>query len=128
MASRTQILTPSNLRLDSRLPLEIRSTSFKILPSPPSSSSSSSSPSLTSIPPGGADGYALVSHGLTTVSSSIFGPREGMKFGAFSNTSNNSNNKSGDKGRVNVEVGVAGWSERVNNTSSGGVRKGGKDK
>ena len=118
MASRTQLLTPSNLRLDSRLPLELRSLSFQILPSPPSSSS------LLPTPPASADGYALVTHGLTRVSASVFGPREGMRTGAFSGGGGGGK---GDKAVVNVEIGVAGWSEKMVG-SSGGVRKGGKDR
>ncbi|GAA5973241.1 hypothetical protein JCM21900_001014 [Sporobolomyces salmonicolor] len=138
--SRTQLLTPSSLRLDSRLPLELRSLSFQILPSPPSTASSSSSSSSSSSyaptsPPAAADGYALVSHGLTTVSSSVFGPREPLRSGAWSGTSQGGmatagGAQKGDKGQVNVEVGVAAWGERVGAgaASDGGVRKGGKDR
>ncbi|KAI5478144.1 exosome complex component RRP41 [Pseudohyphozyma bogoriensis] len=122
MASRTQLLTQSNLRVDSRLPLELRSLSFQILPSPPSTSTSPSAP------PAGADGYALVSHGLTRVSASVFGPREGMRSGAFSGAGGGGGARPGDKATVNVEVGVAGWSERNAAGTAGGVRKGGKDR
>ncbi|KAL8291997.1 hypothetical protein RQP46_001463 [Phenoliferia psychrophenolica] len=121
-SSRAQLLTPSNLRVDSRLPLELRSLSFQILPSPPTSSSSPATA------PANADGYALVSHGLTRVSASVFGPRESLKTGAFSGGGGGGGGggKAGDKATVNVEVGVAGWSER--NQAGGGVRKGGKDR
>lgn len=118
---RAPLLTPNSLRLDSRLPLELRSLSFQILPSPPSTSAA------TPIVPAGADGYALVSHGLTRVSASVFGPREAMRVGAFSG--GNVGGGAGDKAVVNVEVGVAGWSERVGGSAgAGGLRKGGKDK
>lgn len=123
MSSRTQLLTSSALRLDSRLPLELRSLEFQILPAPPSSSSSNPFVS-SSAPPASADGYAIVSHGLTKVSSSIFGPRESVRNGPFSGAGGLP--KSGDKATVNVEVGVAGWSER--NVTASGVRKGGKDR
>lgn len=130
MSSRTQLLTQSNLRLDSRLPLELRSISFQILPSPPSTSTLSTLPSLTSTPPAQADGYAIVSHGLTRISSSIFGPRESIRSGAFSSGGGGGGTgRGGEKASVNVEVGVAGWSERVNSIhANGGVRKGGKDR
>lgn len=128
--SRTQLLTPSSLRLDSRLPLELRSLSFQILPSPPPLDSLHS----PSLPPALADGYAKVSHGLTTVTSSVFGPREGMRNGAWSNQGGGGGGgggmQKGDRGNVNVEVGSAAWGERVQQSSSseGGVRKGGKDR
>lgn len=124
MSSRAPLLTPSNLRLDSRLPLELRSLSFQILPSPPSSASSSA----PSLPPAGADGYALVSHGLTRASSSVFGPREQSRTGAFSGGGQQGGAKAGDKATVNVEVGVAGWTERSAQGTAGGVKKGGKDR
>ena len=121
-SSRAQLLTPSNLRVDSRLPLEIRALSFQILPSPPTSNSSPATA------PANADGYALVSHGLTRVSASVFGPREAIKTGAFSGGGGGgaAGAKAGDKATVNVEVGVAGWSER--NSAGPGLRKGGKDR
>lgn len=119
MASRTQLLTPSALRLDSRLPLELRSLEFKILPAPPSSTN-------PALPPAQADGYATVSHGLTRVSASVFGPREPIKTGPFS--SGQGSSRALDKASVNVEVGVAGWSERNTSTAPGGVRKGGRDR
>ncbi|GAA5885863.1 hypothetical protein JCM16303_000089 [Sporobolomyces ruberrimus] len=129
--SRTQLLTPSSLRLDSRLPLELRSISFSILPSPPSSHS----PSSPSFPPALADGYSRVSHGLTTVTSSVFGPRESLRTGPFSGQANQGGQgggtQKGDRGTVNVEVGTAAWGERVSNLPSsneGGLRKGGKDR
>lgn len=118
-SSRAQLLTPSNLRLDSRLPLELRSLSFQILPSPPTSSSAPATA------PANADGYSLVSHGLTRVSASVFGPREAIKAGAFSGQGG-AGGKGIDRATVNVEVGVAGWSER--NAAGSGVRKGGKDR
>ncbi|KAK4329955.1 3' exoribonuclease family, domain 1-domain containing protein, partial [Rhodotorula toruloides] len=80
--SRTQLLKPSALRSDSRLPLELRSLDFQILPSPPSPATSSSS--AAKHPPGKAHGYALASYGLTTVSSSVFGPRR--RTGPWSST------------------------------------------
>ncbi|BGP19969.1 hypothetical protein JCM10213_006746 [Rhodosporidiobolus nylandii] len=127
MQSRTQLLTPSALRLDSRLPLELRSLSFQILPAPPPPSASATHPPTA--PPAQADGYALVSHGLTTVSSSVYGPREPMRNGAWSGGDKGGASK-GDKAQVNVEVGVAGWGERVGSgaASEGGVRRGGKDR
>ncbi|GAA5876889.1 hypothetical protein JCM1840_002693 [Sporobolomyces johnsonii] len=128
--SRTQLLTPSALRLDSRLPLELRSLSFEILPCPPNSSSYA-----PTSPPAAADGYALVSHGLTTVSSSVFGPREQLRTGPWSGnpqggSANAGGAQKGDRAQVNVEVGVAAWGERVGagGASEGGVRKGGKDR
>jgi exosome complex component RRP41 len=126
MSSRIQLLTPSALRLDSRLPLECRSISFSILPSPPSTSSVTPQ---TSLPPAGADGYAQVSHGLTKVSASIFGPREPIKIGPFSSSTGAQGSK-GDKANVNVEIGVAGWSEKNVSSSSaaGGIRRGGRDR
>ncbi|GAA5827710.1 hypothetical protein JCM11251_001800 [Rhodosporidiobolus azoricus] len=141
MQSRTQLLTPSSLRLDSRLPLELRSVSFQILPCPPhpstSTSAASLSPSLSpTTPPANADGHALVSHGLTTVSSSVFGPREPQRSGPFSGGGagggggGGGGGTGGERGTVNVEVGVVGWGERVGSgsASEGGVRRGGKDR
>lgn len=139
MQSRTQLLTPSALRLDSRLPLELRDLSLSILPAPPSpSASSAASPSSSALPPAGADGYALASHGLTSVSSSVFGPREPARSGAWSGAGAAAQGgpataggaQKGDRGTVNVEVGVAAWSERVGQgqASEGGVRRGGKDR
>ncbi|GAA6002742.1 uncharacterized protein JCM10292_002994 [Rhodotorula paludigena] len=137
MQSRTQLLTPSALRLDSRLPLELRDLSLSILPAPPSPSAASPS-SSSALPPAGADGYALASHGLTSVSSSVFGPREPARSGAWSGTGAAAQGgpataggaQKGDRGTVNVEVGVAAWSERVGQgqASEGGVRRGGKDR
>ncbi|GAA5989860.1 hypothetical protein JCM10908_002353 [Rhodotorula pacifica] len=139
MQSRTQLLTPSALRLDSRLPLELRSLSFEILPCPPSSSSSSHA--TTSTPPAHADGYAIASHGLTTVSSSVFGPREAQRTGPWSaqgqaggtatgGGATGGGAQKGDKAQVNVEVGIAAWAERVGQgaANEGGVRRGGKDR
>ncbi|KAM0786048.1 hypothetical protein ACM66B_006859 [Microbotryomycetes sp. NB124-2] len=137
-SSRAQLLTPSNLRTDCRLPLEVRQLAFDILPSP-------SSPALQTTP-AGADGYAIVSHGLTKVSSSVFGPREPSRTGAFSgggsgqsSTAYTANLAQGqalrgttDRASVNVEVGLAGWAERVRQgdaqQSQGSLRKGGKDR
>ncbi|GAA5973553.1 hypothetical protein JCM11641_007115 [Rhodosporidiobolus odoratus] len=130
MQSRTQLVTPSSLRLDSRLPLELRSISFQILPQPPppSSSHSNSNEYHPTQPPAQADGYAKVSHGLTTVSSAVYGPREPQRNGPWSNQGQQGTNK-GDRGTVNVEVGVVGWTERVGQpTTDGGLRKAGKDR
>ncbi|BGP51577.1 Exosome non-catalytic core component [Rhodotorula kratochvilovae] len=141
MQSRTQLLTPSALRLDSRLPLELRDISFSILPSPPAASSSSSSSFSATAPPAGADGYALASHGLTSVAASVFGPREGQRSGPWSSAGTGQGAgggvgaaaggaQKGDRGTVNVEVGVAAWSERVGQgaQNDGGLRRGGKDR
>lgn len=144
MQSRTQLLTPSALRLDSRLPLELRDLSFSILPSPPSpSSSSSSSLYAPTAPPAHADGYARASHGLTTVAASVYGPRDPQRSGPWSaqGTGQGAGGgvgvaaggaQKGDRGQVNVEVGVAAWSERVQVQGAagtdGGLRKGGKDR
>ncbi|GAA5931085.1 uncharacterized protein JCM15063_002540 [Sporobolomyces koalae] len=131
--SRTQLLTPSSLRLDSRLPLELRSLSFSILPSPPSPSAPQSA---VAFPPALADGYARVSHGLTTVTCSVFGPREPQRVGPWSGQGQNQGGQGGtqkgDRGTVNVEVGSAAWGERVStlasSTNEGGLRKAGKDR
>ncbi|SCV72990.1 BQ2448_6915 [Microbotryum intermedium] len=125
--ARTQLLTPSDLRLDSRLPLELRSLSFQILPSPPTLPSTSTTYPISA--PSNPDGYALVSHGLTTVSSSVIGPREPSRSGPFSGSgagvgasggagtaagpTHGTGARSGEKARVNVEVGVAAWTERL---------------
>lgn len=128
MQSRTQLLTPSALRLDSRLPLELRAVSFAILPAPPSTATAGTTP------PAHADGYATASHGLTTVSSSVFGPREAQRTGAWSGAGGGGGAaggaQKGDKAEVNVEVGVAGWAERPGgaNSNDGGVRRAGKDR
>lgn len=143
MQSRTQLLTPSALRLDSRLPLELRSLSFEILPSPPSTSSSSIGGGGGG-PPAHADGYALASHGLTTVASSVFGPREAQRTGHWSGGAGAGTGagggggggataggaQKGDKAQVNVEVGIAAWAERVGQgaATEGGVRRAGKDR
>lgn len=144
MQSRTQLLTPSALRLDSRLPLELRALAFEILPSPPSSSSSSSFVSA-STPPAHADGYATASHGLTTVASSVFGPREAHRTGPWSaaagaggaaagggGAATAGGAQKGDRAQVNVEVGIAAWAERVGQgaaaTTEGGLRRAGKDR
>lgn len=143
MQSRTQLLTPSALRLDSRLPLELRHLSFAILPSPPTASTSYSQTQ----PPAGADGYAQAQHGLTTVAAAVFGPREQQRTGPWSSTGTGQGAgggvgaaaggaQKGDRGQVNVEVGVAAWSERVQRQGSsssssgpeGGLRRGGKDR
>ncbi|GAA5923217.1 hypothetical protein JCM3775_007468 [Rhodotorula graminis] len=147
MQSRTQLLTPSALRLDSRLPLELRDLAFTILPSPPTASTSYS----PTAPPAAADGYAQAQHGLTTVAAAVFGPREQQRTGPWSSTGTGQGAgggvgaaaggaQKGDRGQVNVEVGVAAWSERVqqqqqgssSSSSSagaeGGLRRGGKDR
>ncbi|GAA5905568.1 hypothetical protein JCM8208_005773 [Rhodotorula glutinis] len=147
MQSRTQLLTPSALRLDSRLPLELRDLAFAILPAPPTASTSYS----PTQPPAGADGYAQASHGLTTVAAAVFGPREQQRTGAWSSTGTGQGAgggvgqaaggaQKGDRGQVNVEVGVAAWSERVQQqqqqqgsssssaAAEGGLRRGGKDR
>lgn len=145
MQSRTQLLTPSALRLDSRLPLELRDLAFAILPAPPTASTSYS----PTQPPAGADGYAQASHGLTTVAAAVFGPREQQRTGAWSSTGTGQGAgggvgaaaggaQKGDRGQVNVEVGVAAWSERVqqqqkgssssSSAAEGGLRRGGKDR
>lgn len=69
-----------------------------------------------------------MAHGLTRVSASVFGPRESLRTGPFSGQGGGG--KPGDKAVVNVEVGVAAWSERTPSISTlnGGVRKGGKDR
>lgn len=123
MSSRTQLLTTSALRIDSRLPLELRHLSFSLLPAPPSAPHAFAAAAL---PPAQADGYARVSHGLTTVSASVFGPREPAKTGPFSSAGTGS--RPGDKASVNVEVGVAGWSERNTSNNASGLRKGGRDR
>lgn len=123
MSSRTQLLTSSALRIDSRLPLELRALSFAILPSPPSTSH----PFLASaLPPGAADGHAAVAHGLTRVTASVYGPREPLRTGAFSGAGGGARGL--DKAVVNVEIGVAGWSEKNVTATQGGVRRGGKDR
>ncbi|GAA5820535.1 hypothetical protein JCM10212_002757 [Sporobolomyces blumeae] len=134
--SRTQLLTPSALRLDSRLPLELRSLSFEILPSPPPTSSTRDALYRPAVPPAHADGYAQVSHGLTTVSASVFGPREPLRAaGPWSanqqgQAATGGGHQKGDRGNVNVEVGSAAWGERVQASTAGdaGVRKAGKDR
>ncbi|GAA6011600.1 hypothetical protein JCM10207_002675 [Rhodosporidiobolus poonsookiae] len=136
-SSRTQLLTTSALRLDSRLPLELRALSFQILPAPPPTSTTPSSSSALyhpTAPPALADGYASVSHGLTSVSASVFGPREQQRNGPWSGQGAGQGaaggTQRGDRGTVNVEVGVAGWGERVGQgaQNEGGVRRGGKDR
>ncbi|GAA5955823.1 hypothetical protein JCM3765_001863 [Sporobolomyces pararoseus] len=132
--SRTQLLTPSALRLDSRLPLELRSISFEILPSPPPFDGTTST--SRAFPPALADGYSKVSHGLTTVTCSVFGPRESIRVGPFSGGGGGGGAQAqstalgtSDRGSMNVEVGSAAWGERVNQSeATGGVRKGGKDR
>ncbi|GAA5846716.1 hypothetical protein JCM9279_003424 [Rhodotorula babjevae] len=146
MQSRTQLLTPSALRLDSRLPLELRDLTFSILPSPPTASTSTSY--SHTLPPAGADGYAHAQHGLTTVAAAVFGPREQQRTGPWSSTGTGQGAgggvgpaaggaQKGDRGQVNVEVGVAAWSERVqqqqhgsssSGPTEGGLRRGGKDR
>lgn len=145
MQSRTQLLTPSALRLDSRLPLELRSLAFEILPSPPSTSTATAT-AAGGGPPAHADGYAVASHGLTTVASSVFGPREAQRTGPWSGAAGAGAGtgagggggggataggaQKGDKAQVNVEVGIAAWAERVGQgaATEGGVRRAGKDR
>ncbi|KDE04186.1 hypothetical protein MVLG_05349 [Microbotryum lychnidis-dioicae p1A1 Lamole] len=144
--ARTQLLTPADLRLDSRLPLELRSLSFQILPSPPTVPSTS----YAILAPSNPDGYALVSHGLTTVSSSVLGPREPSRSGLFSGSgggagaggsaagtasgpAHGNGVRSGDKARVNIEVGVAAWTERLGRKARteehpSGIRANAKDR
>lgn len=123
MGSKIQLLTSSGLRIDSRLPLELRALTFSILPD--------SSSSTTSTAPAHPDGYAIACHGLTKVSSSVYGPREPNRTGAFSNSGAgaSSNVMSGDRAQINVEVGTSAWSERVSmNGQSGGLRKAARDR
>lgn len=127
MSSRTQLLTPSNLRLDSRLPLELRALSLSILPSPAVAAAGGG------IATAGCDGYSSCSHGLTRVTSSVFGPREPSRTGPFSaGDQAPTGGRSEGKAQVNVQVGTAGWAERGQGTGNGsvtaGVRKGGKDR
>jgi len=125
MSSRIQLLTPSHLRLDSRLPLELRSLSFQILPSPPASQATALA---SGAPPAQADGHAVVAHGLTKVTSSVFGPREPVRTGAFSGSGGGGAQQGGlrdGKASVNVEVGVAGWGDKA---GSAGLKKGQKDR
>ncbi|GAA6039958.1 hypothetical protein JCM8097_002639 [Rhodosporidiobolus ruineniae] len=138
MQSRTQLLTPSALRLDSRLPLELRNLDFQILPAPPPPSASSFY--APTAPPAHADGYARVQHGLTSVASSVYGPRDPQRSGPWSGNQGGTagggqgaaagGQQKGDRGSVNVEVGVAAWGERVGQgaASEGGLRRGGKDR
>lgn len=51
-----------------------------------------------------------------------------MRTGAFSGAQGGGGGRGGDKAVVNVEVGAAGWTERINGNALGGVRKGGKDR
>ncbi|KAI9635570.1 ribosomal protein S5 domain 2-type protein [Dioszegia hungarica] len=80
-SSRLEILNDGGLRHDARRPYELRSMSFHLSPHPT------------------ADGSATVTQGLTTVSVSVFGPREPRQRSSSSH----------DRAVIAVEVGVAPW-------------------
>ncbi|ORY25358.1 ribosomal protein S5 domain 2-type protein [Naematelia encephala] len=80
--SRLEILNDGGLRHDARRPYELRSLSLSLSPHPT------------------ADGSATVTSGLTSVTASVFGPREPRSRAGTSH----------DRGIVSVEVGVAPWS------------------
>ncbi|KAL7412753.1 3' exoribonuclease family, domain 1-domain-containing protein [Mrakia frigida] len=84
-SSRVEIINAGGLRSDFRRPLELRTFSLSI----PSSSSANST----------ADGCATCSHGLTTVTASVHGPKEArMRGGTLF-----------DRAVINVEVAVGAW-------------------
>jgi exosome complex component RRP41 len=76
-------LTSTGLRVDGRRPYELRSVS------------------MTFSPQAHADGSATMQQGLTTVTVSVFGPREPRSRA----------NAIHDRANLVVEVGVAGWSQ-----------------
>ncbi|ORX33277.1 putative phosphorolytic exoribonuclease [Kockovaella imperatae] len=80
-SSRLEILNDGGLRHDARRPYELRSLSLELSTHP------------------NADGSSTVSQGLTTVSASVFGPREPKQRAGSVH----------DKASVVVEVGVAPW-------------------
>ncbi|TFY72041.1 hypothetical protein EVG20_g968 [Dentipellis fragilis] len=82
MSSRIEILNDGGFRSDGRLPSELRSLAFDLSPQ------------------AGADGSAMVSHGLTQVLVSVFGPREAK---SRAQTMHN-------RAALNVEVSVAPFS------------------
>ncbi|KAJ8296349.1 Exosome complex component ski6 [Rhodotorula toruloides] len=93
-----------------------------ILPLPPYPSTSSSY--AATHPPAKPDGHALAIHDLTTVS---YTPDLAARLGWVRDRPREAR-RSETEGRVNVEVGVAGWGKRVGQggSSEGGLRRGGK--
>ncbi|TFY81403.1 hypothetical protein EWM64_g2610 [Hericium alpestre] len=81
-SSRIEILNDGGYRSDGRLPSELRSLTFDLSPQ------------------AGADGSATVSHGLTQVLVSVFGPREAKSRAQTMH----------DRAALNVEVAVAPFS------------------
>ncbi|WVQ83871.1 hypothetical protein IAT38_006015 [Cryptococcus sp. DSM 104549] len=80
-SSRIEILNDGGLRHDARRPYELRSTSFTLTTHPSS------------------DGSATATQGLTSVSASVFGPREPRMRSQAAH----------DRAVVSVEVGVVPW-------------------
>ncbi|KAK4053614.1 Exosome non-catalytic core component [Microbotryomycetes sp. JL221] len=120
MSSRAQLLTPSNLRTDCRLPLECRQTWFQLGPTTFSDHHRRDDDDMTSRLPSNADGYAIATHGLTKVSSTVFGPREPNRTGAFSSSTTTTTTASNpqDTATLNVQLTIATWADRSKPDSS----------
>lgn len=94
--SRLEILNSGSLRLDGRLPLELRSVALHISPEAPLLG-------VTTLPGTstlGPDGSARVQQGLTSVIASVYGPRE----------ASNRSNSLHDRAVVEVDVNMEPWS------------------
>lgn len=94
--SRLEILNSGSLRLDGRLPLELRSVSLHISPEAPLLGISSLPGTSIQRP----DGGARVEQGLTSVFATVFGPREAA----------NRSSTHHDRATVEVEVALEPWS------------------
>ncbi|KAI5451129.1 Exosome non-catalytic core component [Naganishia albida] len=93
-SSRIEILNEGGLRQDGRRPYELRSTAITFTPHPT------------------ADGCATMQQGLTTVTATVFGPREPKA----------QTRPVHDRAVVNVEVGEAGWASQGGKRTRGDKR------
>lgn len=94
--SRLEILNSGSLRLDGRLPLELRSLALHISPEAPLLGIST----LPGTSIQGPDGSARVQQGLTSVYAAVYGPREAL----------NRSNTQHDRAVVEVDVSLEPWS------------------
>jgi exosome complex component RRP41 len=94
--SRLEILNSGSLRLDGRLPLEIRSLALHISPEAPLLGISTLPGTSTQRP----DGSARVQQGLTSVYATVYGPREAA----------NRSNTLYDRASLDVNVNLEPWS------------------
>lgn len=94
--SRVEILNSGSLRLDGRMPLELRSLALHVSPEAPLLGISTMPGTSTQRP----DGSARVQQGLTSVYATVYGPREASM---RSHTLH-------DRANVDVDVNLEPWS------------------